>query len=190
MAPPQPDWLRHVLTISGPAIEVRTFQEAACGAGAIPWALPDLSTEEEDRFYALVTPPDGTQGLRPEAARVLARLLRAAEEAHADRVARAARQSRDCPFDLHALIPVPSDLLRRGADDPASRAWLRGHWGVVRALRQVRRLPGREDRRRRRSAQLDYEFWSADWTPWAALARLRADWPALLFDCRPDYANC
>jgi hypothetical protein len=30
-------------------------------------------------------------------------------------------------------------------------------------------------------------FWSADWTPWPAVARLRRDWPALRFDIRPRY---
>ena len=30
-------------------------------------------------------------------------------------------------------------------------------------------------------------FWSADWTPWPAIARLRRDWPALRFDIRPFY---
>ena len=55
-----------------------------------------------------------------------------------------------------------------GPDDPASIAWLRTHWGVVRALRHVRLKTGGEDRRLRRSARVAYEFWSADWTPWAA----------------------
>ena len=29
-------------------------------------------------------------------------------------------RSRACPFDLHALIPVPDDVLYLGPDDPAA----------------------------------------------------------------------
>jgi hypothetical protein len=53
----------------------------------------------------------------------------------------AAGRDRSCPFDLHALLPVPDPLLRRGPDNPASLAWLRRHWGVVHALRHVRMMP-------------------------------------------------
>jgi hypothetical protein len=31
-------------------------------------------------------------------------------------------------------------------------------------------------------------FWSADWSPWQALARLRRAWPDLSLDLQPDYA--
>lgn len=31
-------------------------------------------------------------------------------------------------------------------------------------------------------------FWSADWTPWRALATVRARFPALRFDVQPHYA--
>jgi hypothetical protein len=30
-------------------------------------------------------------------------------------------------------------------------------------------------------------FWSADWTPWRALARIAAEWPRLRFETRPIY---
>ena len=30
-------------------------------------------------------------------------------------------------------------------------------------------------------------FWSADWTPWRALAQLAARWPTLRFALRPSY---
>jgi hypothetical protein len=30
-------------------------------------------------------------------------------------------------------------------------------------------------------------FWSADWTPWRAIAQLRARWPALRLEVRPLY---
>ena len=40
-------------------------------------------------------------------------------------------QSRACPFDLHALVPDPREILRRGPDDPVSLAWLWAHWGTT-----------------------------------------------------------
>lgn len=190
LAPPQPDWLRHELTISGATDDLANFRAAARGAGVIPWRWSDFVIEEEDRVHALITPPDGSRGMTPAAARVLARLLRAAEEAHAERLAHAAEASTACPFDLYALIPLPPSLLGLGPEAAASRAWMRLHWGVVRPLRRVRLVADLgEDRRRRRAARLSYDFWSADWSPWAALATLRTRWPALLFDCRPDYRD-
>jgi hypothetical protein len=190
MAPAQPDWLRHDVLVSGPAADVAAFQAAACGAGAIPWHLPDLSLAEEDQVHALLNPPDGSRGLTLAAARVLARELYRAVESHADRVVQAARHSKACPFDLHALLPIPAAILHHGPDHPGSRAWLRRNWGVTQSLRQVRLLTTPEDdRRHRRSARIAYEFWSADWTPWPALAALRTAWPSLVFDCRPDYSH-
>lgn len=38
-------------------------------------------------------------------------------------------------------------------------------------------------------AELRVEFWSADWSPWQALRRLRRNWPALSFGLKPDYAG-
>ncbi len=35
--------------------------------------------------------------------------------------------------------------------------------------------------------RLQLSFWSADWTPWRAFERIRADWPALRFDLQPQY---
>jgi len=87
------------------------------------------------------------------------------------------------------LLPVPQGVLHRGPDDPVSTAWLRANLGVVQALRQVRLRPDPPDRRLRHSARLRYEFWSADWTPWAALVATRKAWPSLVFDVRPDYGD-
>jgi hypothetical protein len=95
---------------------------------------------------------------------------------------------RRCPFDLHRLLPVPPALLRLGPEEPESRAWLWAHWGTTRALRHVRALPVKEDRRRARLAQWRVEFWSADWSPWQALRRLWQAWPGLTLELRPDYA--
>ena len=89
------------------------------------------------------------------------------------------------------MPPVPADLLRLGPDDPAALAWLWTHWGTTQALRHVAAVseafpddpvtptPG--------EAVVRVRFWSADWTPWRALAQLAARWPALRFAVRPRY---
>jgi hypothetical protein len=189
LALPHTDWLRHDLTVSGPAEDVAAFAAAAAGAGVIPWEYPDLDQWEEDRMHMLLHPPDGSVGLPVASARALARALRAAMADHHARAVAQAGQSRACPLDLHALLPLPASVARQGPDDPASRAWLRRHWGTVEPLRHVRQRVIALDRRRRRTARLDYEFWSADWTPWAALTALRRRWPRLVFDLRPDYGD-
>jgi hypothetical protein len=87
-----------------------------------------------------------------------------------------ARGDLHCPFDLNALVPIPPDMLRRGPDDPTVVVWLWHHWGTTWMLRAVEEvstglaeilLPDVHE------AQC-VEFWSADWTPWRALAVVRA----------------
>jgi hypothetical protein len=187
-APPHTDWLRHVLIVSGPVADVTALRQAAAGAGAIPWAYPDLDRLEEDQVHALVQPPDRSVGLSPAAARVLARQLRSAVETHHQQVL-AASGTTPCPFDLHAIVPVPPDILQRGPDDPASHAWLQTYWGTTRALRDVRHGPDPAVRRPRRSARLHIQFWAADWTPWPVFAVLRERYPTLRFDIRPEYGD-
>ncbi len=41
------------------------------------------------------------------------------------------------------------------------------------------------DARLKRIARVAWQFWSADWTPWRAIVRLRQNWPGLMFDVRP-----
>ena len=184
---PTPDWLRHDLLVSGPSADVEMFKKTAAGTGAIPWVYPDVALEEEDRMHALLHPPDGSPGLSLHGARTLARLLRNAVETHQTRAIAAVGQSRACPLDLHALVPISENVLARGPDDPASRAWLRTHWGTTRALRHVVLHTDKADRRLRRSAKLRYEFFSADWTPWPVFSTVRARWPRVVFEVRPDY---
>jgi hypothetical protein len=184
------DWLYHHLTVTGPADGVATFARAAAGAGVIPWQL-DLDRLAEDFFYALVAPPAPQQrSLSLPGARILAgQLGEAVARRHALAVAQAGR-SRACPFDLHALLPVPAALLRCGPDDPEALAWLWRHWGTTAALRHVRPItdsvpdesplpPGK--------AAFRVSFWSADWTPWRALVQLADHWPALRFTLQPRY---
>jgi hypothetical protein len=184
---PHTDWLRHELVITGAPSELAEFEAAAAGAGAIPWEYPDLDLEEEDRVQALVQPPDGSRGLDIDSARVLARELREAIFGHQQKIVAAAAQSHSCPFDLHKLLPVPSEILQLRPDHSAALAWLQANWGTTRPLRHVQRLPEKPMTGKRKTARLRLEFWSADWTPWAAFAAIRKAWPALGFDIRPDY---
>ena len=187
---PHTDWLRHRLVVTGSSAEVEAFREAACGAGTIPWRL-DLDSLEEDWFHLLLT-PSGRQ-LSLAGARVLAGQLReAVERRHAIAVSRVGR-SRACPFDLHALVPVPAGILHLGPDHPDALAWLWEHWGTTQALRHVAvdELAGKtspEVKPGEGEGTLRLTFWSADWTPWRALARIGIHWPMLRFDVRPDYA--
>ena len=179
LAPADTDWLRHTLTLSGPAAAVAAFQVQARGPSAIPWHL-DLDYEEA-RLLALMA------GAGPSA-RGLARTLRAQLAAHQERVlAAAAQPGSGCPLDLHRLLPVPSRLLMLGSDAPESRLWLWTHWGTLQPLRHVRVLEHVADARLKRVARVAWAFWSADWTPWRAIVRLRLDWPDLMFDVRPHY---
>ena len=187
---PHTDWLYHRMAVTGPTPTVAAFRAAASGAGTIPWRL-DGDSLEEDWFHLLVNPAH--RALSLAGARVLAGQLReAVEHRHAVAVARVGR-IRACPFDLHALAPVPTAILQLGPDHPDALAWLWQHWGTTQALRHVTpdtsftrapapELAAGEDR-------LQLSFWSADWTPWRALARVRADWPGLRFDVQPGYAT-
>ena len=173
-----PDWLRTVLTVSGPAAGVARFRQAARGTGAIPWHL-DLDHEE-----ARLLAPMAAAGIE---ARLLARELREVIAARHERVLALWSQRGRCPLDLHRLIPVPDPVLQLGEDAPAARRWLWAHWGTPQPLRQVRVADDQPDRRLRRSARIVFEFRSADWTPWQAIIRLRQVWPRLIFAVCPHY---
>jgi hypothetical protein len=157
------------------------------GRGAIPWVYPELALEEEDRMHALLRPPDGSPGPSLHGARTLARLLRNVSEVHPARVVAAVGHSRACKLDLHAPVPVSDNVLERGPDDPANRAWLRQHWGITCALGHVVLRTDKDDRRLQRSAKLHYKIFSANWGPWAAFSRIRPWWPRLVFEAWPDY---
>lgn len=176
--PVDTDWLRNQLTVSGPAAAVQSFRQAATGTGAIPWHL-DLDHEE-----ARLLAPMAAAGIE---ARLLARELREVIAARHARVLALWAQPGRCPLDLHRLIPVPDAILRLSEDSPRAKTWLWTHWGTTQPLRQVRVVDDQPDRRLRRSARTEFEFRSADWTPWQAISRLRRAWPALIFDVCAQY---
>jgi hypothetical protein len=182
LACPQPDWLAHTLTVSGPADDVAAFRDQAAGAGVIPWVF-DLDQMQEDWFCRLLAPGND---ISVQGARILAQTYRGLVSAQHERAVASVGHSRACPFDLHALAPVPSAILRFGPDDPASRAWLWTHWGTVHPLKRVALIDG-DDQRRRLSGRARFSFFSADWSPWPVMLRLRARWPEVIFDLQPHY---
>ncbi len=187
VVPAHPDWLFHHLRIEGPAEAVAAFRETASGAGIIPWHLY-FDRVEEDAFLRLAAPQGQARTLSLEGARMLAAELRdAVARRHALAVAPVGHDKRCC-FDLHALVPVPSDLLRLGPDHPDALRGLWQHWGTTDTLRHVAPAP---DRTETAPAETVFRvsFWSADWTPWQALAAIRARFPGLRVDVQPLYGR-
>ena len=188
MCLPNPDWLAHRLTVAGPAAALAAFQDAATGPGVVPWRN-GLAAATEGWFNRMVAVPVHARSISVAGARGLADQVRDALAARHALACDAARV-RACPLDLHALIPVPADLLDQGPDDPCAIAWLWAHWGTTWPLRHVTARPaGAAVRRRLADGQgsVAFRFHAADWSPWPALLAMRARWPALRFDLRPDY---
>lgn len=197
LAPAHTDWLHHHLTVAGPADDVARFRAAGAGAGVVPWAM-DWDRLEEDWAHLLLAPASPRhRTLSAAGARMLAGELReVAQRRHEAALARVGR-GRSFPFDLHALVPVPAHVLALGPDHPDALAWLWAHWGTTQPLRHVRERAdveggtGKAMARTRRPPSgrdaMHLAFWSADWTPWRAIARVRQDWPALRLDVRPIY---
>ena len=187
---PHPDWLQHSLTVTGPAAAVTAFRAAAAGAGVVPWVY-DYARLAEDWFHLLVAPPPPRQRtISVAGARILANQLRDAVWAQHEAAVSQVGVSKACPFDLHALLPVPFAILRLGPDDPQSLAWLWAHWGTTWSLRQVTQIPlPRPEQAQSPAGQAAFRcrFWAADWTPWPALVTLRRRWPELSLTVQPNY---
>jgi hypothetical protein len=189
------DWLHHRLAIIGAADQLAAFRRAAAGAGIIPWEI-DFDRLEEDVFHLLAAaPPSQQRTLSVAGARVLAGQLREAVGHRHERAVARVGVSQACTFDLHALLPVPDQMLRLGPDDPVALAWLWEHWGTTQPLRHVAEdvVAGQDARRwsglaAERDA-IHVTFWSADWTPWRAMAALAERWPGLRFDVCPTYGG-
>jgi hypothetical protein len=103
------------------------------------------------------------------------------------RVAELVGQSLACPFDLHALRPVPASILLLGPTDPVALAWLAAHWGVTDRLRQVAVRDNASTGRRlkRGHAVIGYGFFTDGETPRAAVGDFEKRWPALRFLLAP-----
>lgn len=186
IAPPHTDWLFHHLCVEGATLDVAAFRAQAVGAGIIPWHL-DLDRIEEDAFLRLVAPRGQARTLSLEGARMLASELRdAVGRRHALAMARVGHD-RHCCLDLHALLPVPGEVLRLGPDHPEALQWLWEHWGTTDALRHVAPTPARGAAVGSEREAFRVSFWAADWTPWRALIAIRARHPALRFDVQPRY---
>ncbi len=181
-----PAWLYHHLTVSGLAGEVADFAAAARGAGVIPWRV-DVAGIEEEVFALAVAQPAAQRRLTVDGCHILARRFRAAVEARQARALALVGRSRACPFDLHALLPVPAQILALGSGDPTALSWLRDHWGTEDGLRQVVLRPGATAGRRLPAgyAVIGYGFFTSGDTPQAAVTRLAARWPGLRFALRP-----
>lgn len=185
VTPAHTDWLFHHLRIEGPAAALAAFREAAAGAGIIPWHV-DFDRIEEDAFLRLAAPTGQPRTVSLEGARILAAELRDAVACrHALAIDRVGHWKKCC-FDLHALVPVPGDILRLSPDHPDAHAWLWAHWGTTDALRRVALAP---DRAATASLEtvLRISFWSADWTPWRALATVQERFAGLRFEVQPHY---
>jgi hypothetical protein len=192
-----PDWLFHHLTASGPVESLENFATAARGSGLTPWQL-DFAAIEEDIFARAVTQPTRQRSLTVEGCRILARQFRERVEMRQARATEHARegselvgQSLACPFDLHALLPVPGPILQLGPSHVDAQAWLAAHWGITDRLRQVviretattgRRLP-------RGHAVIGYGFFTDGETPHAAVENFAKRWPALRFLLVPRPAD-
>jgi hypothetical protein len=174
-----PDWLMHHLAVTGTFDDVARFRAAAAGSAHVPWRF-DAEQIEEDTFLRLMEAAEARarHGIGAAGARRMAERLREAAQSRAERFASAGPTS---PFDLHALLPIPPDILDLGAGHAVARQWLWENWGTRAPLRHV------EDTGSDPEA-LRIRFWAADWTPWRAIVRLRASWEALHFDVRPVYA--
>jgi hypothetical protein len=185
-----PLWLYHHLTVSGPAETVQQFAAAARGAGVIPWRF-DADRFEEDVFLRAASQPPAQRSLSIQGCHILARQFRTLVEAHHARAIATVGQVQTCPFDLHALLPVPDTILALGATHPDALAWLSDHWGTTDRLRQAIVRPAATAGRRlpRGHAVVGYGFFTGGQTPHGAIAHLTGRWPALCFALRPRPAD-
>jgi hypothetical protein len=169
---------------------VEAFAAAARGSGVTPWQL-DFAALEEDIFVRAVSQPAPRRSLTVQGCRILARQFREAVAARQARAAALVGHSFLCPFDLHALLPVPEAILLLGPDHPDALAWLAGHWGVTDRLRQVaaREKPAIGRRLPAGHTVVGYSFFTAGDTPHAATERFAARWPALRFRLVPRPAD-
>jgi hypothetical protein len=158
----------------------------------------DFGMLEEDIFNLVASQPPARRNLTIAGCRILARQFRDRVERRQGMAAALVGQGNGCPFDLHALLPVPDAILDLGPAHQDALAWLAAHWGVTDRLRQVTLLkhpkPGR--RLPKNFLVIGYGFFAggnsggggspggagnSGETPAVAVATLAARWPALRF---------
>ena len=141
-------------------------------------------------FTLAVATPPSERRLSVAGCRILARQFRARVEAHhALAVARVGR-SLACPLDLHALLPVPDDVLRPRPDRSGGAGLDGGPLGHHRSAAPGQRAPPGTGRRLPPGHRIvGYGFFTAGETPHAAIAALAARWPGLDFVLRPIPAD-
>lgn len=179
LALPHPDWLYQELTVEGDGDALWSFRQAAAGAGHVPW-VHDYDALEERWLSLMLAQPGRTISL--QGAKIVAREAREAfRDEHEEACAWVGR-SKAVPLDLHQLAPVPWEVLKLGPDAPGALRWLWQNWGTTWPLRKVERFPCPDGAWR-------VGFFSADWTPWPAIATCRLSWPTLRFDVRVRYGT-
>jgi len=73
---PNPEWLPHLLTVTGPPEPLMAFRKAASGPGTIAWQR-DYARLEEDWVYTLLAPAPAERGISVHGARIVASQMRA-----------------------------------------------------------------------------------------------------------------
>jgi hypothetical protein len=186
-SPAAPAWLYHHLTITGPCADIAAFAAAARGPGVIPWEI-NYAQLEEDVFHRAVA---ARGHLSVEGCHRLARQFCQRVEAHDARAVALIGHSLACPFDLHVLLPIPAEVLRRGPTDPATLDWLAKHWGTRDPPRKIVERPNPSAGRRLPAghAVISYGFFTSGETPRAAIATLGAGWSILRFALTPRPAD-
>jgi hypothetical protein len=182
---PDDGWLFHHLIAVGPSEDISLFQEAARGPGIIPWRL-DYAAIEEDIFNMTASQPPALRGVSVEYCRDQARQFVERVQAREARAAALAVGGRGCPFDLQALLPIPSDILELGMRHPTAVAWLAQHWGTKHRLLQVAAsLEARPGRRIPADNRfLGYRFYTVDHAPAEAVQAIAQSRPRLSFTLR------
>lgn len=178
-------WLSCVVTIAGPEASVKAFVTAAAGAGVTPWQR-DFAAEEEFLFAQLASRYPRTGRLSLDGCRVFAAQFRERLQDHHHRALATVGWSTACPFDLHALLPVPNSLLSLGREHPDAARWLATRWGTTEIRRAVV-LPAASKIRRKRAghaAARRFGFFAADMAPRAAVRQLAEAWPDLRVELR------
>ncbi len=178
------DWLWHRLEVTGPDQALQEFVMNAQGPGFVDWTWPP---SEEREYWAAIALRGGAPS--PAAAAKLAKR-------YADYMwwtIADARTAADCGYsiqalDLNALQPIPRKILRVGWRD-GGKDWCWQHWGTCLPLRKTSFRFEHRPQRTKDGIEVVavYEFASADWSPWRAIANWQRNSNALRFRLKPFY---